>query len=256
MTHRAAAVRLAAGWLCTGLLLGASATPAGALAVSDVSTTTVAPTTTPSTQPATTTTVAPTTTTSSSTTTTTHPTTTTTSSSTTTTTRPPTTTTSSSTPWGLVALVVVLALLILLVALLLRSRTRRAAADAWRRRALPALSDARLARESLLSPSAVSEDAELRGAVAVQVEKAATALEQAGRSAPDPAAGASATTAAGALRGLAFAIEADRLLRQGEAAPTGIQLAQADEARRARDVELQRALAGVVAHVTPAHRGR
>ncbi len=254
MTHRAAAVRLATGWLGTGLLLAALAGPAGALVTPDVSTTTVAPTTTTSSS-TTTTTVAPTTTTSSSTTTTTHPTTTTTSSSTTTTTHP-TTTTSSSTPWGLVALVVVLALLVLLVALLYRARARRAASDVWRRRAVPALSDARLARESLLSASAVSEDPELRGAVAAQVERAATALEQAGRSAPDPVAGTSATTAAGALRGLAFAIEADRLLRQGERAPTGIQLAQADEARRARDAELQRALAGVAAHVAPARRGR
>ena len=51
-----------------------------------------------------------------------------------------------------------------------------------------------------------------------------------------------ATTAAGALRGLAFAIEADRLLRHGTAAPTGMQLAEADEARRARSTELSAAL--------------
>jgi hypothetical protein len=48
---------------------------------------------------------------------------------------------------------------------------------------------------------------------------------------------------AAALRGLAFAVEADRLLRQGTTAPTGTQLAQADEARRARNSELGAALA-------------
>ena len=121
----------------------------------------------------------------------------------------------------------------------------------WQRRALPALTDAQLAREALLSPSAVADDADLRGAVAVQVEKASTALEQAGSTAPDPAAGGSATTAAGALRGLAFAIEADRLLRNGAGAPTGVQLAQADQARRDRDGELQGALARLATHVTP-----
>jgi len=150
--------------------------------------------------------------------------------------------------------VVVLVLAILGVLLLYRSRTKKAAADAWRRRALPALSDARLARDALLSPSATSDDAELRGAVAVQAERAAAALDHAGSTSPDPAAGGSATTAAGALRGLAFAVEADRLLRHGAAAPTGVQLAEADAARRDRDGELQRALARLQSHVAP-HRG-
>ena len=86
---------------------------------------------------------------------------------------------------------------------------------------VPALSDAQLARASLLSDNAVSDDAEVRGAVAVQVERAAVALDHTVSTAPDPDAGAMATTAAGALRGLAFAIEADRLLRHGTAAPTG-----------------------------------
>jgi hypothetical protein len=234
--------------------IAGAATPPAPAQVSDTTSTTVPDTTT--------TTVAPTTTTTSSstTTTTTHPTTTTTSSSTTTTTTPTTTTTtpSSSTSSGvsgvLIAVIVVVLLLIALVIVLLVSRNRKSAVDAWRRRALPALSDARLAREALLSPSAMSDDAELRGAVSVQSDRAATALEQAGAAAPDPAAGGSATTAAGALRGLAFAIEADRLLRHGAAAPTGTQLAEADQARRDRDAELQAALARLQTHVTPPTR--
>ena len=78
------------------------------------------------------------------------------------------------------------------------------------------------------------------------MEKAAVALERVARSAPDPQAAGMATEAAGALRGLAFAVEADRLLRQGASAPTGVQLAQADEARRARNSELSAALAQAV----------
>lgn len=219
--------------------------------VPDTTTTTVAPTTT--TTPSTTTT----TTTTHPTTTTTSPATTTTSSSTTTTTAPIGSTKSSgSVSWVLIAVIVIVLLLIGLVIALLVSRNRKTALDTWRRRALPALSDARLAREALLSPSALSDDTELRGAVSVQAERAAVALEQAASTAPDPAAGGSATTAAGALRGLAFSIEADRLLRNGAAVPTGVQLAQADEARRDRDAELQGALTRLQAHVTPPTDGR
>ncbi len=239
-----------------GLVAGAAGTVPAHVVLVDTTTTTVPDTTT--------TTEAPTTTTTSSTTTTTtRPTTTTTTSSTTTTTRPSTTTTTtpakaskSSVSWALIGVIVVVLLLIALVVALLVSRNRKTALDAWRRRALPALSDARLAREALLSPSALSDDAELRGAVSVQAERAAVALEQAASTAPDPAAGGSATTAAGALRGLAFSIEADRLLRNGAAAPTGVQLAQADEARRDRDAELQAALARLQTHVAPPTDGR
>jgi len=248
--------------LTAACLLTPAAAPAGAVATTggptavlvdttttvpdttSTTTTTVPPTTTSTTAaPTTTTTSRPTTTTTSSTTSTTHP--------STTTTTVPATTTSSKTPWGLIALVAVLVVAIVVVILLFVSRQKKSAVDAWRRRALPALTDARLAREALLSPSAVADDAELRGAVAVQVEKASTALEHAGATAPDPAAGGSATTAAGALRGLAFAIEADRLLRNGAAAPTGTQLAEADQARRDRDAELQGALARLQTHVAP-----
>ena len=247
-TTRLVAVAAVVGVLgLTGRVATAGAVPSPAVVI-DTTTTTVVPTTT---------TVVPTTTTSSTTTSTTPPTTTTSTSSTTTTTTPTTTTTApgttstSPTPWGLIALVVVLVLLIGLVVFVMVARNRKSALDAWRRRALPAVSDAKLAREALLSPSAISDDAELRGAVAVQVDRASTALERVGSTSPDPAAGGSATTAAGALRGLAFAIEADRLLRHGAAAPTGVQLAQADEARRDRDAELQGALARLQAHVAP-----
>jgi hypothetical protein len=206
-------------------------------------TTDTSPTTTTTAPPTTTTTVPPTTTTS-------RPErTTTTSSSTTTTTLAPTTTTSSKTPWALIIVIVVLVLAIVLVVLLLAARKRRAVEAAWRKAVVPALSDAQLARASLLSGNAVSDDAEVRGAVAVQVERAAVALEHTVATAPDAEAGGMATTAASALRGLAFAIEADRLLRQGTAAPSGMQLAEADEARRARSSELTSALVRLSARI-------
>jgi hypothetical protein len=146
-------------------------------------------------------------------------------------------------------LIIVLVVAILVVLLLMRSRRRKGVEAGWRRAIVPALGDAQLARESLLSGNAASEDPEVRGAVSVQVERAAAALEGAARQAPDPEAGSLSTSAAGSLRGLAFAVEADRLLRHGTAAPTGVQLAQADEARRARAAELNTALARLSARI-------
>jgi hypothetical protein len=167
-----------------------------------------------------------------------------------------TTTTGSSTPWGLIVLIVVLVAAIVAVVVLLGSRRRTAAEARWRQAVIPALSDARLARDSLLSGNPLSEDAQIRGAVDVQVERAASALERAASTAPDDQAGALATSGAASLRGLAFAIEADRLLRHGTIAPSGAQLAQADEARRARDSELVTALARLSTRVSGRARDR
>jgi hypothetical protein len=143
---------------------------------------------------------------------------------------------------------------VVLVALLLRSRKRRGIETEWRRSVVPALSDAQLARESLLSGNAESDDPQVRAAVEVQVERAATALERTTAHAPDPQAGTMAGSAASGLRGLAFAIEADRLLRHGTSAPSGAQLAQADEARRARAAELNSALSVLARRVGPGTR--
>jgi hypothetical protein len=151
---------------------------------------------------------------------------------------------------------VVLVLAIGVVAVILASRKKRGVESGWRRTVVPAVSDAGLARESLLSGNAQSDDPALRTAVEVQVEKAAVALERAVPTAPDPHAGALATNAATALRGLAFAIEADRLLRHGVAAPTGVQLAQADEARRARTTELDAALGALSTRIGSAPHSR
>jgi hypothetical protein len=228
----------------------AGAAPDSSTTTAPPDTTTTVPATTTTTEPPTTTTTVPATTTSTSTSTTVPATTTTTT---------PTSTTSTKTPWGLIALIVVLVIAIVVVALLLWSRKKRAVETRWRRAVTPALSDAQLARQSLLSGNAEAEDEEVRGAVAVQVERAAVALERTVPSAPDPEAGSMATAAAASLRGLAFAIEADRLLHHGTSAPSGVQLAQADDARRARGTELQAALVRLSTRVgsgTPPTQGR
>ena len=138
----------------------------------------------------------------------------------------------------------------MVVALVLASRKKRGAEAEWRRTVVPALSDAQLAREALLSGNAESEDPEVRGAVAVQVERAAAALDRSVRRPPTSRPGPWPRPAAEAVRDLAFAIEADRLLRHGTAAPSGMQLAQADEARRSRASELNTALARLSARVS------
>jgi hypothetical protein len=147
----------------------------------------------------------------------------------------------------IVAIVVVLAVILLLV--LLSRRKRLLAEAAWRRSVLPAVSDAHLARDALLSANAMSDDPELRGSVEVQVDRAARALEQAAPSAPDEVAQSATNSVARSLRGLAFAVEADRLLRHGAGAPTGVQLAEADDARRSRLAELDGSLARLSAQL-------
>ncbi|HEY1987959.1 MAG TPA: hypothetical protein VGG43_00690 [Acidimicrobiales bacterium] len=147
----------------------------------------------------------------------------------------------------IVAIVVVLAVILLL--LLLSRRKRIQTQSAWRRAVFPAVSDAHLARDALLSANAMSDDPELRGSVEVQVDRSARALEQAALTAPDEATQSATNSVARSLRGLAFAVEADRLLRHGAGAPTGTQLAEADDARRSRLAELDSSLAGLSARL-------
>jgi hypothetical protein len=149
----------------------------------------------------------------------------------------------------LIALIVVLVLAIILVVVLLAARRARARQSTWRREIVPALSDAHLARDALLSGNAESDDEQLRAEARLQVERAATVLEGTVARAPDPEDADAVRSVASSLRGLAFAIEADRLLRHGANAPSGAQLAEADMARRDRGAELDRAIARLATRV-------
>jgi hypothetical protein len=230
-------------------------------------TTTVPPVTTPTTE-APTTTVPPTTPTTEAPTTTVPPTTPTTEAPTTapptttptteaptTTTIPPATTPSaeamSSTPWGwIVAGILIVAGLVVALVLFLRSRSRRAALTAWRQSARPALEQAAVARD-LLSGDRTNVDPERREDLRTQIEAAAQALDGLVPNAPDDASRRAATSSAAALRSLMFADEADRLLRSRDDPPTGDELAQADEAQRARVRELDVALEELAQQTKP-----
>ena len=247
--HRAVAalVVMASAPIMTGL--------AAASASAQDTTTTTVPVTTTTAAPTTTTTVPPTTV--PSTTTTTVPATTTTRARPSTTTSHPTTTTttaakssSSSTAWGWVLLAVVLVLAAGLVALLIARTRRQGRLADWQRSALPAVAAAELARDLVLSQTE-SDDPQRRANVGVQVDEAVAGLERAASTAPDEASRAVSTRAAEGLRGLAFAVEADHLMRSGGEHPTGEQLASADAARRNRSAELAAALAELKASVAP-----
>jgi hypothetical protein len=219
--------------------------PSGSTTTTSTSPDTTTTTTSATVPTTTTTTTSPATTTQPS-----HPTTTTAPATTTTTTKPAVSQhQTTSTPWGLVALIAVLVLAVILVTVLLvvrRARTRQAT---WRRAVVPALSDARLARDALLSGNAESDDERLRADAGLQIERAATALEATVDRAADPEDAEAVRSVASSLRGLAFAIEADRLLRHGANAPSGAQLAEADVARRDRGTELDRAIARLTTRV-------
>jgi hypothetical protein len=115
---------------------------------------------------------------------------------------------------------------------------------------LPAVTAAELARELVLSQSD-ADDNQRRATVAAQVDEAVDGLERAAASAPDDAHRALCTRSAESLRGLAFAVEADHLMRSGGQTPSGAQLASADAARRNRAAELQAALDDLKVAIAP-----
>lgn len=145
-------------------------------------------------------------------------------------------------------MVVILA--VILIALLLARSRRQGSLAGWRRSVLPAVSAAELARELVLSQTE-SDDAQRRASVAAQVDEAVGELERVAAASPDDAGRALSTRCADSLRGLAFAVEAEHLMRSGGEHPTGEQLASADAARRHRSAELDAALRNLKAEVTP-----
>ena len=225
-----------------GLLAGSASAQGTTTTTAPATTTTGPPTTTTTLSPTTTTTVPVTTTTRAPvSTTTSHPSTTTTTSA---------TTSSSSATWGWVLLAVVLVLAAGLVGLLIARSRRQGRAAEWQRAVGPAVTATELARDLVLSLTD-TDDEQRRASVGVQVDEAASGLERAAVSAPDETNRALCTRCAESLRGLAFAVEAQRLLRSGGQHPTGEQLAAADAARRNRAAELAAALNELKAAITP-----
>jgi hypothetical protein len=150
---------------------------------------------------------------------------------------------------------VVIALAALLVILLIARSKRQGREVQWERAVRPAVGAAELARDLVLSQTE-NDDQQRRASVAVQVDEAVGGLERAAASAPDEASRSLCTRCAESLRGLAFAVEADHLMRSGGEHPTGEQLAAADAARRNRAAELSNNLVELKAAVTPPPSGQ
>jgi hypothetical protein len=131
------------------------------------------------------------------------------------------------------------------------ARSRRQGREAvWERSVRPAVTAAELARDLVLGQTE-QDDAQRRASVAAQVDDAVDGLDRSAASAPDDTSRALTQRAADSLRGLAFAVEADHLMRSGGEHPTGEQLAAADVARRNRMGELDAALQELKAAVYP-----
>jgi hypothetical protein len=225
-----------AGLVIVVALLVVAPSSVASAAPDPTTTTTLAPTTTTTLAPTTTTTVPPTTTT-------THaPTTTTTHAPTTTTTTVPANHHSSSDTWVLVVIAVAAALVLaLLIGVLVAGRRRRRENTAWVPSARTALDSAGSARALLLSEPA-DADAATHEAIRAKVDEAARMLDGVSARGPDEEARTASHDVAESLRGLIFAVEAQRLLPTGRTPPTADQLAQADLLRRTRESELEQAM--------------
>jgi len=163
---------------------------------------------------------------------------------------------SSSTPWGwIIAGIAIAAAIIGLIVWLVSRRNRKRALVAWRSGAESALDSANLARTLLPGRGQDVPDSAHWQAVHERVETAAQSLDQSAGRAPTPEGAQASRTAADKLRGLWFALESDRLLREGTTPPTPEQLAQADTVTRARGSELDTALADLERIVRPPQTG-
>jgi hypothetical protein len=130
------------------------------------------------------------------------------------------------------------------------ARKRRRVLTAWQAETRSAVEAATVAAALIPDHGGQLADLEHWAVVKSQVEEAAASLEAAGSRAPSADAAVSARTAAQTLRDAAFAVESDRLLREGEA-PTPSELTDADAAIRHRSAEIHGLLDGLAVLVNP-----
>ena len=147
------------------------------------------------------------------------------------------------------------AILVTLIVMVVRRHGQKEAELAWRGDTVGVLDGARLARDLLPASGSAIVDTGHWSSVRERVEQAAQSLDRAGAAAPSNEDASAARATAEALRGIVFALEADRLLRDGAQAPSPEQLGQADAACRARAADLDSALGRLDGLVTPGPDG-
>ena len=153
-------------------------------------------------------------------------------------------------PVGLIVLIVVLVVAIVLVALLLRSRKKRAIEADWRRAVVPALSDAQLARRRRCSRTMPCPTTRTCG-VPWRSRWNGRRPPSSTRAGPHPIPMPPAWPPRRPVRsgGWPSPSRPTGSSIRDASAPTGVQLAQADEARRARNSELSAALSRLSARI-------
>jgi hypothetical protein len=150
---------------------------------------------------------------------------------------------------------VALAAAVLALIVLLRRRSRQRSLRAWRVQSENALDAAHLSLSLLpTSPEEITDRAHWQS-VRERVEQAAQALERAGSAAPTEDGARVAGQTAESLRGLVFALEASRLLRDAAVTPTAEQLIEADAATRERRAQVDAALDELDSLIKPTSLG-
>lgn len=118
------------------------------------------------------------------------------------------------------------------VILLLNGRSRQRARRVWDEKARSTLDSAHLVLGLLPTSGGDSSSAAHWDAVRTRVIDAASSFERVAAKAPTSETRRTAGSCADALRNSAFALDADRLLREGGRSPTASELANADVAIR------------------------
>ena len=111
----------------------------------------------------------------------------------------------------------------------------------------PVLAQTTMVRDRLVG--AQSQDPAGRAAITEQLQSVTSSLARVANSAPTDELKAAANAVGENLRGLSFAQEASDLLRNGTAAPSGQQLARADQDSRTQLAQLDAAIAGLRAQM-------
>ena len=167
----------------------------------------------------------------------------------TTTPAPPTTTTGpvnsseeTSAPWGWIIAVLLVGAAAAVIIILLNRRSRQRVLRAWRQKTRGTLEAVLLVQRLLPTSGGDTSPPAHWEAVRTRITEAANSLDRAAADAPNNETRRAASSCADALRAAAFAVDADRLLRESGRSPTASELADADIAIRQSSVAVQGSL--------------
>jgi hypothetical protein len=145
--------------------------------------------------------------------------------------------------------------LIVTAAILWIMRRRKGAADqAWRTNTRPLVAEAALARGLILDPPAPAA-ADRSDTVDGEIQRIVGQLDGRAREAPIPESGQAAANVSSAIQGLAYAVQAARLVRDPARVVTAEELEQADNAVTVRIQQLDEAISDLDHRTQPVDAG-